>query len=271
MKHKAWLLPLVSAALFVGCQKDRGIENSIVREELSGKSASEQTNVFKGPNRMLGNGHARTWFRMNHLQQPLELGIEITAAALENLPSSYPMPTPDHTTIVLPLHNKATEYTPFDHVGLNWNPAGHPPPNLFMVPHFDIHFYLMSLADRLNIPNYAPNSAFDIYPPAGYMPATYAPGPGGEIQMGKHWSLPPAQIAPFTRTMILGSYNGAFTFVEPMITLSYLQSGASSSLPYAQPAKFAEAGYYPTQYNIYRDDKGDYQITLSNFVWRNAN
>ena len=271
MKHKSLLLPTVSAAMLVGCQKDVGREQTINPDELSGKSASEQTNVFKGPNRAIGNGHARTWFRMNHLNEPLELGIELTASALENLPAHYPMPTPDHTTIVLPLHNKATEYTPFDHIGLNWNPGGHPPPNLFMVPHFDLHFYMMSLEDRHNIPAYTPNSAFDIYPPVGYMPATYTPGPGGEIEMGKHWSLPPAQIAPFTRTMILGTYDGEFTFVEPMVTLSYLLSGATSSLPYAQPAKFAEAGYYPTVYNVYRDEKGNYNITLSNFVWRNAN
>ena len=47
--------------------------------------------------------------------------------------------------------------------------------------------------------------------------------------MGKHWSLPPAQIAPFTRTMILGTYNGELIFEEPMVTLAYLLSGASST------------------------------------------
>jgi hypothetical protein len=72
--------------------------------------------------------------------------------------------------------------------------------------------------------------------------------------------------------MILGTYNGTFNFIEPMATLAYLQSGQSVSKDYSQPQKFAKAGYYPTKYNIWKDERtGHHFVSLSDFVWRNAN
>jgi len=269
------MLFFLGVVLLPSCQKNIQAPQQMEPAGVSSAEKSDQgekTNVFKGPEVPLGNGYVRTWIRMNHLDQPLEIGVEFTAGALTGLPAEIEPGEegPDHTTLVLPLHLKAKQVTPFDHVGLNWNPHGHPPPFLFMVPHFDIHFYMMSNEERMMIPAYAPGSAFDIFPPAGYMPGNYFPGPGGEIQMGKHWSMAPDQIAPFTRTMILGTYNGAFKFVEPMVTYDFLNSGVPSSLPYSQPAKFAVAGNYPTLYNIYTGEAGSHHVTLSGFVPRQA-
>ena len=108
------------------------------------------------------------------------------------------------------------------------------------------------------------------------MPADYftPPGPAtAEMQMGKHW-LPVnlGAYLPFSKIMINGSYNGHFTFIEPMITLAHLLSNEDFSTTYSQPQYFEKAGNYPTRYNIYHNpETGKTYITLSDFVARTAN
>jgi hypothetical protein len=99
--------------------------------------------------------------------------------------------------------------------------------------------------------------------PAGYMPT-----PGGIAAMGKHWAPPPPSFLPFTRVMIWGSYNGKMTFIEPMVTLGYLQSGETSKKTFGQPQVFPKPGNYPTMYNVYKSDNGHHIVSLSNFVMR---
>ncbi|MBI1780319.1 MAG: hypothetical protein HYR66_02975 [Sphingobacteriales bacterium] len=104
--------------------------------------------------------------------------------------------------------------------------------------------------------------------PAGFMPANYI-ADAAIPQLGVHWA--PNNFtsgSTINHTLILGSYNGSFTFVSPIVTRTTLASGVSVSLPYAQPQYFAQHGYYPTKYNIYEDDKNRHYVTLSDFVWR---
>jgi hypothetical protein len=209
---------------------------------------------------------------------PSEIGIEMTPEAFKNLETdnSKTLP-PEHATIIVPLHHKATQLTPFNHVGLNWNPQGHEPPGIFDVPHFDIHFYMISAEEQLAIPAWSPktDAAFNNYPPMGYMPADYGTPPGpatAEAQMGKHW-LPVnlGAYLPFSKIMVYGTYNGKFIFVEPMITLDYLLSDVPFNDNYSQPEHFEKAGNYPTKYNIYHDAvTGNTYVTLSDFVARAA-
>ena len=226
---------------------------------------SRTSNIFKGPVVQIGDGHARSWIRINHDGMPEEIGVELTDAAFNSLP--------DHDTpLLLPLHMKAQEVTPFDHIGFNYMVHGHFPPGVFDVPHFDVHFYMQTVEERLAIPPASPATLpmFMLAPPAGYMAPTYTPA-GPEAQMGLHWGPPPPTFLPFTRVMIYGTYNGELTFIEPMVTISHME-GAGSTNPYLQPAKFAEAGNYPTVFNVYQDDKtGNHYVTLTNFVSRPAN
>jgi hypothetical protein len=261
--------------MFYSCSNEEALNNS---NETSKKTFLEQNdshlkfNVFKGPQVALGEGKVRSWVSIRKDGFPLEIGVEFTARAFENLSSE----ANDHATIVVPLHQKARAATPFDHIGLNWNPEGHPPPGVFSPPHFDVHFYMISQAERMAIPAWSPSSdaAFNNYPPTGYMPDSYFTPPGAdtaEAEMGKHW-LPVnlGDFLPFSKIMILGSYDGKFSFVEPMVTLDYLLSNEEMSFAYPQPQYFAVNGNYPTKYNIYRDSKkGHVFITLSDFVARN--
>lgn len=261
--------------VLAACQKQElanrhnTVESLLKANNISANSPEEKANTFYGAQVHIGDGKVRSWIRITHANVPEEIGIEMTPGALTGLPEE------EHVSLVLPLHQKAIALTPFDHIGLNWNPHGHPPAMFFSAPHFDVHFYMMSLAERLAIPAYSPatDALFNTYPPAGYMPANYITAPGGdaaEPQMGKHWLPPPPSFLPFTKVMILGTYNGKFTFVEPMVTLDYLQSGVSSSQPYSQPIHFEHTGkYYPTVMNFYKDETtGKQYVTLSHFVKR---
>ena len=120
------------------------------------------------------------------------------------------------------------------------------------------------------IPPYVPNGPHDNFPPPQFRPAGYAPLPGGVPRMGKHWGdvVNPVTPGNFTHTMIWGSFNGQFIFLEPMATRAFLLTGQNVSMPFGQPAQYQQAKtYHPTKYNIYRSGKKDkIYITLSAFV-----
>lgn len=257
------------------CQKNSKSElllnnDNVPNEAMASKKAkpgqADKSNTFYGPQVQMGNGKARSFFTVSNEGVPLELGIEMTDGALSNLPEEH-----DLAAFVIPLHQKAQAATPFDHVVINWNEHGHPPFQLFSEPHFDFHFYTMSLADRMAIPTHTPGDLHDVLPAQPYWPAGFVPTPGGVAQMGKHWVdiLNPVAPGSFTYTMIYGSYNGAFNFIEPMITRAFLQSGAEVSTEFGQPLQFGETNtYYPRKYNIRKDAAGKHYISLSSFVLR---
>lgn len=272
---------LLGTLLFLfSCSRDEMVNNDVQESNplsLTAKINSKKLNVFKGPQVALGYGKVRSWISVDSNGLPSEIGLEITPEAFKNLvmENGKTLP-PDGETILVPLHLKATQSTPFDHIGLNWNPNGHEPEGIFNVPHFDIHFYMISVEEQMAIPAWSPetDAAFNNYPPMGYMPADYFTPPGrdtAEPQMGKHWlpvNLP--AFLPFSKIMIYGSYDGQLIFVEPMITLDYLLSNVDFSMDYSQPEHFAKAGNYPTKYNIYHDAiTGNTYVTLSEFVARN--
>jgi hypothetical protein len=255
-----WLF-LLCPVLFISCQKEHTPKESTENLVVSQSSAQEDKyNTFKGDEVPVGNGYAYTFVTQSHTDVPLELGVVFTDEALSGLATT-------NTPYVLEFHHKATESTPFKHVSLGWSANGHPLPGSFISSHFDVRFFMMTLEERLAIPA-PPAAALFVQPPTGYMPANYfadVPAP----QVGLHWTDKSFTAGvPVSHTMILGSYNGRFTFVSPIVTRTELANGTSVSLPWTQPQFFAEHGYYPTRYNIYQDDKKRHYVTLSDFVWR---
>ncbi len=235
-------------------------------------SSSEKYNTFYGPTVQMGNGHSRSWINILHDGKPLAIGIEMTSGALQGLsedPEDFA-----GSTFIFPLHQKAKGITPFDHLVINWNVHGHEPQHVYDVPHFDFHFYKISLADQLAIPPYpvAP-SKFDANPPAGFMPNLYLHIPEGVPQMGAHWIdllSPEFHNQLFTHTFIYGSYDGKVTFDEPMVTLATLESGNTIHQDFRQPDHFAPVNtYYPTRYNIWKDNANNkHYLSLDMMVWR---
>ncbi len=226
-------------------------------------------NTFYGPVVQMGNGHLRSWINITRDDNiPLAIGIEFTGPSLNNLPTD-PLNFAANT-FVLKLHQKAKDVTPYDHIMVNWEPTGHEPPGIYDVPHFDMHFYKISVAERLAITG-VPGLA----PPAGYLPAAYVIQAATVPQMGTHWIDPsspelPPTLSPFTYTFIYGSNNGKTIFNEPMITRAFMLSGASVSKAFPQPLLFTPNNtYYPTVYKIWKNTENDrHYVALTDFVWR---
>lgn len=266
-KHLNYIgIGLIFFLMLLGCSPESTIDDTL--EPVNSK-ALLKSNTFYGPQISLGKGHVRSWIMIAKDGTPEELGVEMSKNLLNQLPEGD-----DPVQLVLPLHKKAKENTPFDHVFFDWNPHGHEPDGVFTVPHFDVHFYLTSVAAREAIPTYPEaKPQFDNYPPPGYLPVDYITPPDGGTavpMMGTHW-IPLSFAPPFTNILLYGTYDGEVTFVEPMNTLAYINSGVPFSEAYSQPTKFAKTGYYPTVYNVYQNSKNQRQIiSLSEFVHREA-
>lgn len=260
MKMQLKLLFILTGVIFIsltGCKKYDSIT-------ITGKPGTEaKDNTYYSSQEKMGAGKARSWIRINHKGVPEEIGVEMDDAVLSNLPG-------ENFTVAIPFHSKAKEVTPFDHLYITWSAHGHPLPGTFINAHFDVRFFMTTLEEHLAIPPYATDpSDFDNLPPAGFMPTSYfpdAPVPG----LGLHWTNKTFDN-PVTKAMILGSYNGKFTFVSPIMILGVLQGGQSFlNVSYDQPQYFTETNkYYPRKYNIYRNNITlKHYITLSDFVLR---
>lgn len=200
---------------------------------------------------VVGNGSARTYIVLDNAT-PTELGIALSATSLDGLPAA---PQMGGYEFLLPL--PADNPTQYQVVGLNWNPTGHPPPMVYTVPHFDFHFYMTALADRNAID--PSDAAFGAkaanLPAAGFRPPGYVADPPANAipHMGLHWTDSTAAEfhgQSFTRTFIAGSWNGQFTFLEPMVTRAYLLTNPDDMVPVRSASQHAVAGFYPTAYRV---------------------
>jgi hypothetical protein len=248
---------------------------------FSCKKGNNHSHTFYGPPVSMGDGIARSFFEVGADGNPLTIGVELTKDALQDLPAGPTSETVDFVEYPLLFDSKIQPLiealTPFKHLILNWEPHGHPPVGVFTFPHIDFHFYMISPAERLAIPEPSPTTIalFDAAPPAGYLPIDYTI-PGALVaQMGKHWldhtmpELPPT-LQPFTHVLIYGSYNTKVAFLEPMVRRDFLLSGTEVHKAIKQPANYDQPGkYYPTRYNIHTSaETNKIYFTMDQFVLR---
>lgn len=221
--------------------------------------------TFYGNTVNIGNGTGRTFVNHTDDHDKMQLGITFSAAALEGLPHH-------EGEFVLDFPEQAKSITPFDHILMGWMGDGHPDP-IYNKAHFDIHFYMISQAERETISPDKPEMA--LVPDSVFIPANYfSPDNLGVPKMGRHWAdltspeLQP-QGPPFTTTLILGTYNGKVIFWEPMITRDFLLSKPDTVMAIPQPKAFQKKSHYPTKYEIHFDEeKQQYSILLSGFEHR---
>ena len=252
----------------------------------------------------VGGGTARTYVLVDDAPGggPVEIGVALSEGALDALPSATAghaaggnahahahVDTHEH---LLPL--PAGHGTGYQLVELNWNPGGHEPPGVYDVPHFDVHFYTASKAERdaidpaaLGAAAYAAKSA--AAPPAAQVPGGFAalaaPGaaPVAVPRMGVHWSdlsSPelqgmlgrPAAARPFTTTFIHGAWDGRFIFAEPMVTRAFLLGRKAATAPAARDSvmalsaagAYAAPGYHPGAYRVsYDAGAREYRVALT--------
>lgn len=235
------------------------------------KKDKQESEVFEGTKISMGNGKAWSWIQMKpYSQQPEIIGISFTQDAFVNLSAGSMNEHDIPFELDMPFQK---EYSPFNHIVVDWNPHGHTPVGIYDKPHFDFHFYMITEAERKQIPDYnADSTKYQLFPLPDYFPTNYFPIPEGEKMMGKHWvdvtspELNPTNLQPFTQTFIYGSYNGKVTFYEPMATLSFMTTTNSFTRDIPQPLKYAKPGYYPTQLSITKSGNTT-EVKLINFVY----
>jgi len=259
------LFPLLFVFLLMGCEPEAVLENETRQADLTitkAKEKAEKLTTYRGPAVSFYKGVAQAMVTMNDEGEPHSIGFRFSERSLDNLPMQS-----DEISLKLPGQAKGLA---FDHIDVGWMPEGHFPPGVFDIPHFDIHFYMVSHEERMQI-NDAAKAA--ILPPEEFRPPYYIPTDGYELYMGKHWinlMSPEFQGSTFTHTFIYGSYDGEFMFYEPMITRDFLMEKTSGQYPITQPANFQRTGYYyPTLYSInYDATKKEYTVLLEGMVYR---
>ncbi|HZH96549.1 MAG TPA: hypothetical protein VEY06_11715 [Flavisolibacter sp.] len=269
------LLAVASGVLFLtSCQKDLSSKQTDAMDlSANGKSdngrSDDKTKTFYGPAVPMGQGVGKAWVTVDANGTPITLGVTLSAKAAlsqEDEEAAYTFQLPGQVAV-----------PPFDHIELGWNPHGHEPAGTYDLPHFDLHYYMISPAYQATIPFLAP-PAMDVQLPAKYTPPAYLFTPGLVPNMGAHiidLLSPELNGQTFTKTFIYGSYKGNLIFLEPMFTTDYLTSliAGPAAMPTAirQPSAFQRAGYYPTSYTIsYQTSPKEFVITLNNLTYHRA-
>jgi hypothetical protein len=152
-----------------------------------------------------------------------------------------------------------------NHVGVGYHPAGHGPPGVNDVPHYDVHFYHETMEEREAIEcGDQPNV------PALQIPeGVEDPPEGGEpfgscvAAMGVHSS---AAYDKLDAEMIYGFNNGKLSFVEPMIHEDNLKQKKELEFTINPPPKFGEKVNYPHRSYTFYDEMDDtYNVVLTDF------
>jgi hypothetical protein len=241
---------------------------------LSGCTKDEPKTMLKGPEVKVHGGAAWTWVQVDHNKNPLRMAVSLNDKALNSVPvGNQDGGHEEGYHYTLKFHPQAP-VSPFNHVGMGWNPSGHEPEQIYGVPHFDFHFYMPTPETIQAIPAYdAAPGKFDNWPETAYFPANYLNVGGGVPQMGAHWvdvTSPELNGNPFTQTFIYGSYDGEVTFYEPMITLEFLKNTSNFVRAIPQPEKVQKSGYYPTKLKVEKHN-GVTNVILDEMVYRQAN
>ena len=233
-------------------------------------STGTEERLLRGADITLGQGLARTEVTMTQSGTPLSIAVVMNAAALSGLPTTTPQ---GGLEIVLPLPGDAGALT-FDHVALNWQAGGHPPPGIYNVPHFDVHFYAVTMADRNAMTPADPQFALKALraPATEFVPPNYISDNVAIPRMGSHWNDRNASEhhgVTFTRTLIYGFYDGAMIFIEPMVTKAFLETRANVTADLAIPTRYPRPGFYPTRWRVGFDStRLEHRIELSGFTQR---
>jgi hypothetical protein len=226
-----------------------------------------------GPAQPVGGGTASTYVTLDADGHPTEVGVRLTRAALDGLP--------DQPTAVMLAFPEPARETVFDNVMLNWNPHGHDPLPPFGRPHFEVHFDMVDQAALTGVdpadPAWATKAAHS--PEARYVPADYVlpPGPPAPDQAvpGMNVHLVDATLVPgsydFRQILINGTWDGRYTFIEPMVTQAWPRTGPTLHVAIKQPRAYQRSGYYPTVYSVRADGPTqDYLISLGGLTARTA-
>jgi len=255
-----------------------------------------------GQSWQIGNGTVTSYAEFTHDDVPSAMGIVYSAGALDGLPAErsdqhHCFDRDSNGTVdpgmecfatheaVIPLPDAFATRTdiPFQWVLFNWNPVGHIPPGIYDVPHFDIHFYIESIANVFALqdgpcgPEFIRCDQFELGKkplPANYIDPDFKDVDAVAPAMGNHLidvTGPEFNGEQWQHSFIFGIYNGKITFYEEMLTLAYLLSQPNACSPVKSPPSVGLSGYYPTQSCIRYDSANDeYTVSMEEFTYRKA-
>jgi len=248
-------LPFLLGALLliVGCDSNGSTDGP---ETVTGPAVTLEGSTIQG------------WVRLDADDRPTAIGITIDEGAYEALSDTSDTHSKHDDAVVVELALPDAAPAPYDHATLDWNPEGHPPPGIYTVPHFDVHFFFMPETTRENIAG----GPATMFPDEQYVPGGYAPDSLNTPDMGMHYvnlQAPEFNGQPFTHTFIYGAYRGEIAFIEPMVTTEVLDASPNITAPVPQPEAYQQSGFYPTEYRIIHDEAaGEYRVTLADLTRR---
>lgn len=259
-----------------------GILSACAMQDRSGQDRSMVT----GQTGTLFGAPASSWARLDAQGAVQEAGVTFAMqgvlAAPVPLATDTPMTEAEITALMMagptlrlefPDVVKATTF--LDHADVFWEAGGHPPER-YLTPHFDAHFFGVSSAvvDRIDCKNLTPPDL--ALTPAGYAPAV-PPGADAAAMcvplMGFH-GLPlsefisPGKFRPglFDHTLISGFYNNAYIFSEPMVTRAFMLTRQGFTEAVSRPATVGRSTRYPTRFTLRFDERANaYQFVYSAF------
>jgi hypothetical protein len=220
-------------------------------------STAPSPSTLMGETKAMFGANISSWATVDAANALQEVGLTVAAGAVDDAPTGADA-KPSSVEVIMP--ERVRKETFLHHVSIDWNPSGHEPGPVYGLPHFDYHFYNPTSGEV------ALTDCKDTTPvPAARIPQGYAllPPPNGQCvpSMGIHASdlsspeLAQTNPAKFTKTMILGYYAGAMTFIEPMFTKEYLQTKEAFTLNVPTPAELGKATLLPTSFAGSYDDK----------------
>ncbi|MBW7852227.1 MAG: DUF5602 domain-containing protein [Rhodospirillales bacterium] len=230
---------------------------------------AETGKSFVGSPVAVGQGEAQVVVDTDGQGKPLSVSVLLSEGALSGLPGAEPGRHEWEYVLPMPEGGPRTGY---DHAALNWNPAGHPPPGIYAVPHFDVHFYLIGQQDRERVTFQGAGAADAAKPPAAELLAEgYVAPPDTAVEkMGIHGLDPRGPEfhgQPFTHTFIYGYYQGKLVFVEPMVATAFLTSKPDVTAPVKRPQSYSYPAYYPSEYRVrYDPARKQYALSLGGLV-----
>lgn len=234
----------------------------------------EETNVV-GSQADFNGTKVTTWATLDAKGTISKVGFTLPYAAVEHAHTGSDG-THAPEIIVTDFPAQVASQTLLDHLEFDWMPDGHDPAR-YMAPHFDFHFYIV---DKASV------AAVDCKNPKQPDPATVAEGWVPPVppdladptvacipHMGYH-ALPNTEFTSsgtmkdgtFDKVMIAGYYDGAFTFIEPMITKPVMEQKAGFTMAVPQPKMSGKNKLYPTTLDVtYDASASEYKFTLSGF------
>jgi hypothetical protein len=197
-------------------------------------AACDGERMVQGECQQVFDGDICTWGTMVG-GDVTQFGATVSMASIENAPAHGEMVFPPPFVGVVALPKEVASATGFNHLGINWEPHGHPPA-LFFTPHFDFHFYTLE-PERVRAIDCADVRKPTLVPAAYTLPDLDIPGVGQLVglcvpTMGMH-AMPAAELnetKPFGASMIVGYYQQKPIFLEPMIARAKLLEAKSFTM-----------------------------------------